>query len=112
VIVKFEREGMIATVELDEGHSHRSVPLSQLNNVPPKESNKVCSFCLSFRFAEFAKIKVTLSFDQGAKAFVIEGNCQVLLFCSIFAACMSVRLKVIFRVALAKSKPYLVWRLS
>jgi hypothetical protein len=32
---------MIATVELDEGRSQRSVPLSQLNNVPPKESNKV-----------------------------------------------------------------------
>ena len=41
VIVKFERDGMIATVELDEGRSHRSVPLSMLNNVPPKESNKV-----------------------------------------------------------------------
>jgi hypothetical protein len=44
VIVKFEREGMIATVELDEGRSHRSVPLSMLNNVPPKESNKVNFF--------------------------------------------------------------------
>ena len=47
VIVKFEREGMIATVELDEGRSHRSVPLSMLNNVPPKESNKVTYFFLS-----------------------------------------------------------------
>ena len=36
VIVKFEGNGMIATVELDEGRSHRSVPVSMLNNVPPK----------------------------------------------------------------------------
>jgi hypothetical protein len=45
VIVKFEREGMIATVELFEGRSLRSVPLSQLNNAPPKESNKVRDAC-------------------------------------------------------------------
>ena len=41
VIVKFENNGMIATVELDDGRSHRSVPISMLNNVPPKESNTV-----------------------------------------------------------------------
>jgi hypothetical protein len=50
VIVKFEREGMIATVELFEGRSLRSAPLSQLNNVPPKESNKVRHACARFCF--------------------------------------------------------------
>lgn len=52
VIVKFEGNGMIATVELDDGRSHRSVPISMLNNVPPKESN------------------------TGQRAFVIEGSGQ------------------------------------
>jgi hypothetical protein len=77
VIVKFEREGMIATVELDEGRSHRSVPLSQLNNVPPKESNKVRISPHFSCFMSCVSIDVTHSVKQGAKAFVIEGSGQV-----------------------------------
>jgi hypothetical protein len=77
VIVKFEGNGMVATVELDEGRSHRSVPISMLNNVPPKESNTVrdasdCRFrccCVNNNTANFCQ--------QGSRAFVIEGHCQV-----------------------------------